>query len=501
MIIHRRREATPEAAAGLRRGDTIAGYRIERLLGTGGMGAVYEATQLSLRRSVALKLIAGGVPISPTLRERFRREGHLQTVIEHPHILPVYEAGESHGRLFIAMRLVHGPTLKTIAVARRLDQHRSMRILTDVARALDAAHSAGLVHRDVKPQNILLDPDDFAYLADFGLSKAAGEATLTHSGQLLGSIAYMSPEQARGEPATDASDIYSFACVVYECLVGLVPFPRESDHAVLHAQIWDPAPQPSQIRAELPAALDEVIAHGMAKGPEARPRSACAIVREAQAALGLEADAAGDDEQSAYVVNLARHDGSITEDDSLPGERAGHYRFARRLPSMVAVLALLIGVCAGYLATREPGNRAAAKTPTTVAKRDPSPPPAARVRFGSDLNAAFSGLEARKARLQHQLGRARTAATQASALAALSKSYRTARAGVIRARAPVAARAARASIGVALARIAGTYRSLELAAQRGKRPAYDAAKSTLRQHQAELTDALQRLRQLGYRPT
>jgi len=286
MIIHRRREPTPEAAAGLRRGDTIAGYRIERLLGTGGMGAVYEATQLSLKRSVALKLIAVGVPISPTLRERFRREGHLQTVIEHPHILPVYEAGESHGRLFIAMRLVHGPTLKTIAVTRRLDQHRSMRILSDVAHALDAAHSAGLVHRDVKPQNILLDPGDFAYLADFGLSKGPGEATLTHSGQLLGSIAYMSPEQARGEPATDASDIYSFACVVYECLVGLVPFPRESDHAVLHAQIWDPAPQPSQIRAELPAALDEVIAHGMAKGPEARPPSACAIVREAQAALG-----------------------------------------------------------------------------------------------------------------------------------------------------------------------------------------------------------------------
>src|SRR3954449_1111927 len=161
MIVHRRRGATSDGPAGLRRGDTLAGYRIERVLGTGGMGAVYEATQQSLRRSVALKVIAPRAPIDTTLRNRFRREGPLQAVIEHPHILPVYEAGESHGRLFIAMRLVRGPTLKAIGAGRGLDPRRSMRILGDVAHALDAAHRAGLVHRDVKPQNILVDRGDF----------------------------------------------------------------------------------------------------------------------------------------------------------------------------------------------------------------------------------------------------------------------------------------------------------------------------------------------------
>jgi predicted Ser/Thr protein kinase len=498
MIIHRRRESTPEGLAGLRRGDTIAGYEIERVLGTGGMGVVYEATQLSLKRRVALKVIAAAASLDGTVRERFRREGKLQAVIEHPHILPVYEAGESRGRLFIAMRLVHGPTLKAIAAARSLDQHRTVRILGDVAHALDAAHRAGLIHRDVKPQNILVDHGDFSYLADFGLTKTSDESTLTRTGQLVGSVAYMSPEQVRGERASEASDIYSFACVVYECLVGLVPFPRESDHAVLHAHVWDAPPRPSEIRPELPRALDEVIARGMAKAPSARPQSACALVRDVRSALGLEPEAAGDTEAS--LGDLTARDDTSTE--LRPARAAGARRSRRSLVAILGAIALLIGAVAGYALARDPARNSGPQTPT-VESDGPGQPHAAAAdaRFGTDLNAAFVVLNATKARADRALAHANGAAGQAAALAALAGAYRTAGADALEAAAPSQAVAARNALGASLARVADSYRRLELAARRRDRHAYDHARSTLRRREAALGDALRQLGRLGYRFT
>jgi serine/threonine-protein kinase len=492
MIILRRRGATPGQVAGLRRGDTIAGYRIERGLGSGGMGAVYEATQLSLKRSVALKVIAPGLPLNETLRERFRREGQLQAIIEHPHILPVYEAGESDGRLFIAMRLVHGPTLKTLAVARALDYRRSVQILSDVAHALDAAHEAGLVHRDVKPQNILLDPGDFAYLADFGLSKTPGDPTLTHSGELLGSVAYMSPEQARGEHAAEASDIYSFTCVVYECMVGLVPFPRESDHAVLHAHIWDPPPRPSEIRAELPAALDEVIAGGMAKAPDTRPPSACALVRDARLALGLPAESADDDVPAAYVFG---RDGSSTDLDSPLASRGGR-RGGRILQAIAAVVAVLVGISAGYLISPDPVPAPPPKPPD--AGNGHSIPPDGG-RFARDLNAIFGTLRRGTQTVEHRLKEAKTARAQAAALAGLAAAYRTAGTAVEHARAPAAARDARHLIAGALDLISGGYRKLALAARQRDRRRYDDAVLALRRSERGTIHAFTRLRAAGYR--
>jgi serine/threonine-protein kinase len=491
MIVLRRRGSTPEQVATFQRGDTIAGYRIERGLGSGGMGAVYEATQVSLKRRVALKVMAPGGSLNETVRERFRREGQLQAIIEHPHILPVYEAGESAGRLFIAMRLVHGPTLKALAVARALDHRRSVRILGDVAHALDAAHEAGLVHRDVKPQNILLDPGDFAYLADFGLSKAPGDSTLTHSGQLLGSVAYMSPEQARGEHAGEASDIYSFTCVVYECLVGLVPFPRESDHAVLHAHIWDPAPGPSEIRTELPAALDHVIADGMAKAPDARPLSACAVVRAVREALGMGFEAAAADAPAAYVFG---RDGSSTDLDS-PLVSRGRLRGGRLLQAIVVAIALLVGISAGHLFSPDPA---------------PAPPPKQRDagaghsappdhRFARDLNASLGTLRRRTATVEHHLGEATTARAQAAAFLSLSAAYRKAGAAVEHARAPAAARDARQSVAGALDLISGGYRKLALAARQRDRRRYDDAVLALRRSERGMIHAFTRLRAAGYR--
>jgi hypothetical protein len=266
-------------------GTIVSGYRIDGVLGVGGMGVVYRATQLSLNRVAALKVLAAEFSEDPAFRERFRREGQLQAAIDHPHIVTVYEAGETEHGLFLAMRVVKGPTLKDLILGKELEEGRALRVLTQVADALDAAHEVGLIHRDVKPQNILLDSRDNAYLADFGLTKAPGESGLTEEGQFVGTIDYVSPEQARGEPATHASDVYALAGVLCECLTGDVPFPRQAEAAVLFAHLTEPAPRLSDQRPDLPAALDDVIARGMAKDPGSRPHSATELMADAARAL------------------------------------------------------------------------------------------------------------------------------------------------------------------------------------------------------------------------
>ncbi|MEX2197135.1 MAG: serine/threonine-protein kinase [Thermoleophilaceae bacterium] len=270
----------------LDKGTTVAGYRIDGVLGEGGMGVVYEATQLSLDRRVALKLLATHLGEDPQFRERFRREALIQAGIDHPHIVTVYEAGEDPQGLFMAMRLVRGPNLKDMVLARELDAGRSLRILTPVAEALDAAHEAELIHRDIKPQNILVSGRDHAYLADFGLTKAPGEKSLTKTGQFVGTLDYISPEQIRGLKATSASDIYALAAVLYECLSGVVPYPKDSEAAVLFAHMSDQPPKVTDERPELPAELDAVIARAMAKDPEQRHPSAGELLRDAEEAFG-----------------------------------------------------------------------------------------------------------------------------------------------------------------------------------------------------------------------
>jgi hypothetical protein len=268
----------------LRTGATLAGYRIDGLVGSGGMGVVYEATQLSLNRTVALKVLAPHLSNDPGFRERFRREAQVQAALEHPHIVTVYEAGESDEGLFIATRLIRGTDLKEL-VEQGLGAERALKILAQVASALDAAHAAGLVHRDVKPQNVLVDELDFAYLADFGLIKESREPGLTRTGEYLGSLDYVSPEQIRGEPVTPASDLYAAAAVLYECLSGEVPFPRDTEAALLYAHLTEPPPRLTARRAELSPALDAVVERGLAKDPAARFASATELVDAAQAAL------------------------------------------------------------------------------------------------------------------------------------------------------------------------------------------------------------------------
>jgi hypothetical protein len=267
-------------------GDQVAGYRIESVLGQGGMGTVYEATQLSLKRTVALKILSSQLGGDEVFRQRFRREGHIQAAIDHPHIVTVYEAGEVEEGLFLAMRLVRGSTLKDMIIGRDLEGARTLRLLKPIADALDTAHEAGLTHRDIKPQNILVGLRDHAFLADFGLTRSATETALTKTGQFVGTIDYISPEQIRGEQAGPASDIYSLTAVLYECLAGVVPYPKPSDAAVLYAHMADPPPRVTDQRPELPPALDEVIARGMAKDPVDRPATASAMIAEAERAFG-----------------------------------------------------------------------------------------------------------------------------------------------------------------------------------------------------------------------
>jgi serine/threonine protein kinase len=267
-------------------GTEIAGYRIESLLGRGGMGRVYEATQLSLMRTVALKILGDDLSVDEAFRARFRHEGRVQGGISHPHIVGVHEAGEVDGHLFIAMQLVRGPTLKRVVVADKLEAHRAIRLLSQVADALDTAHAAGLTHRDVKPQNVLVGPGDHAYLADFGLTKTLSDsAGYTRTGQFVGTIDYISPEQISGQPATAASDIYALGAMLYEALAGQVPFPRDSEAAVLFAHVSGEPPRLSPVRDDLPAELDDVIARAMDKDPAQRPTTAGSLMEQAYAAL------------------------------------------------------------------------------------------------------------------------------------------------------------------------------------------------------------------------
>jgi serine/threonine-protein kinase len=258
-------------------GDTLGGYRISRLIGRGGMGAVYLADDLRLGRKVALKLLAPEMAEQPGVRERFVRESQAAAGLDHPHILPIYEAGQADGQLFIAMRYVPGPDLEgVIGRDGPLPVERTVALLDQVASALDAAHAAGLIHRDVKPGNILVAPGstprtDHAYLSDFGLTKHAEYGTaLTRSGQLIGSVGYVAPEQVEGRPIDRLVDIYSLGCVLYECLAGVPPYRRDTEMATLYAHVHAPPPSLAEARPELSAALDPVIAKAMAKAPEER---------------------------------------------------------------------------------------------------------------------------------------------------------------------------------------------------------------------------------------
>jgi streptogramin lyase/tRNA A-37 threonylcarbamoyl transferase component Bud32 len=271
-------------------GTELGGYRIERVIGRGGMSSVYLAHHVRLERRVALKLLAPELADSERFRDRFLRESRLAASIDHPNIVPIYDADEADGTLFIAMRYVEGSDLKDVIRAEgRLDAARTAAIIAQIASALDAAHAHGLVHRDVKPGNVLLTPDDHVYVSDFGLTKRALSVSgLTATGQLVGTIDYVAPEHIKGEMVDGRADVYSLGCVVVECFTGHVPYPRDLEVGVLWAHVEEPPPSVIGERPDLPAEVDDVVASAMAKDPNARTGTAGEVASALRSALRLE---------------------------------------------------------------------------------------------------------------------------------------------------------------------------------------------------------------------
>jgi DNA-binding beta-propeller fold protein YncE len=275
-------------------GTEVAGYRVESLIGRGGMSVVYLAEHLRLGRKVALKLLAPELSQEQGFRDRFIRESHLAASLEHPNIIPIYDADEVDGVLYIAMRYVEGTDLKALIRSEGpLAPERTVGIITQIARGLDAAHARGLVHRDVKPGNVLLasggeEGAPHCYVCDFGLTKQALSVSgLTETGQFVGTIDYVAPEQIQGLPIDRRADVYALGGVLYECLTGTPPFRRGSEVATMWAQVQEPPPKVTAVREDLAPGIDDVVARAMAKKPEERYASAGDMAADARGELGI----------------------------------------------------------------------------------------------------------------------------------------------------------------------------------------------------------------------
>jgi Protein kinase domain len=399
------------SVVGFDAGRRVAGYRLEDEIGRGGMAVVFRARDERLGRLVALKILAPAYAADEGFRHRFIRESRAAAAVDDPHIVPVFEAGEADGVLFIAMRYVPGGDARSL-VRREgpMPPARAVAIISPVASALDAAHAHGLLHRDVKPANMLVDVvpgrPDHVYLSDFGLSKGAGPSTaLTGAGQFLGTLDYISPEQIRGGPTDGRADQYALACAAFELLTGGPPFWREEPMALMHAQLSDPPPELTSRRPDLPPAADEVLARALAKAPEDRyPR--CRDFADAlRGAFGLPPYDSG-----PRVIPAAAY---------RPTRVAG--------PADGAAAA---GTVAGAAAAGSPGHRpGAADLPTSTGEASippapaavagyPQPPPAAVAGYPPPPPAAAAGYAPPDGRDGHEPQRARRRRVRIAAAAA-----------------------------------------------------------------------------------
>ena len=321
-------------------GETFGGYEIESLLGRGGMGAVYLATHARLERKVALKVIAGELANDPGFRARFLQESQLAASLDHPNVIPIYDADEVGGVLYLAMRYVSGPSLQTLLRERgSLSPGETQRLAEQIGGALDAAHRAGLVHRDVKPANILVaEPGSHAYLCDFGLAKRTSSEGMTQTGSFLGTVDYCSPEQVQGETLDGRADVYSFGCVLFHCLTGEPPFSRETQFAVLQAHVFDAPPRVSSIRPDLGTSFDGILATAMAKDRGARYSTAGTLAADFSSRQSTSGD------EVTLVASRA-----------VPRGRRWPKRRGLIFASALIVL-VLAATAAGLLATRRSGD-------------------------------------------------------------------------------------------------------------------------------------------------
>src|SRR5512142_3289547 len=276
-------------------GDEFAGYRMRAVLGRGGMSVVYQAENVRLGNVIALKVVAPELAADDVVRARFLEESRIAASLNHPNVIPIYDMGSCNDLLYIAMRYVSGTDLRQVIKKRgRLVPETALFLVGQAARALDAAHRLGLVHRDVKPGNLLIergsdeaDPDH-VYLADFGITKHVMSRTgLTSTGQFLGTIDYVAPEQIRGTSVAGLADQYSLGCVVYECLTGRVPFEKDLDAAIIWSHVEEMPVMPTVLRPELPPAIDEVFGRVLAKRPDERYGGGGGGIDAARTALSI----------------------------------------------------------------------------------------------------------------------------------------------------------------------------------------------------------------------
>ncbi len=373
------------AAAGhgieLSEGDEFAGYRIESRLGRGGMGLLYLALEPGLERRVALKLIAPEAAEEEVFARRFAEESKIAASIEHPNVVPIYAAGEEDGVPFIAMRYVAGADLaRRLAREGRLEPAVAVELIAQVAGGLDAIHAAGLIHRDVKPANVLLsggEGGEHAYITDFGVARnVATESGLTQTGRFVGTLDYVAPEQISGGPVDARADVYALGCLLFKLLTGEVPFPKDGDAARLFAHLNDPPPAPSLWVPEVSMALDDVVIRAMSKAPEDRYPSAGDLGRAAQAALRGEKTTAP--ERTVATGAAATRTAETIAIDPPQAKRPRRLILAGLGLGLVAVVALAIALSgggggSGPSVASSKGGQIATKKPKPRPK--PKPPP------------------------------------------------------------------------------------------------------------------------------
>ena len=269
-----------------KQGDAVGRWRLGDKLGEGGMGRVFRAVDAE-GREAAVKIVKADIARDQVFRRRFDREAKVAQRVDHPHVVPVIESGEADGLPYLAQVFISGGSLEDrIGQQGRLSLADSVRICTAVASGLDALHNEGLIHRDVKPANILLDESDTPYIADFGLAKDRDASVLTKAGQALGSMDYMSPEQIRGEEVSAQSDVYGLGCVLFECLAGKPPFADRQGMRILWAHLQDPPPDLLDERDDVPADVSWALSRALQKEPEERPPTATAYASMVRIAAG-----------------------------------------------------------------------------------------------------------------------------------------------------------------------------------------------------------------------
>ncbi|MEU1548413.1 protein kinase [Nocardia sp. NPDC005745] len=346
-------------------------YRLDRLLGSGGMGEVWLAHDTTADRAVALKVLTTAYAADPKFRQRFTREARLAAQVRGPHLVPIHSFGELDGRLYIDMEFIEGSDVAALLRrAGRLEPERAIEIVVQTASALDIAHRAGLVHRDVKPSNIMVTPDGTAYLIDFGTAQRSDQPAITATGNVVGTLAYMAPERFDGS-AVPQSDQYSLACVLYECLTGRRPFDDGDPPRMLRAHLMQTPPLASALNPALPPALDAVIARGMAKDPALRWSSAGELASAGYAALTGQ-DATTVELASSVPTFVLPPPRGVVRTGAAPGARTSSgSRLA--LVAFAALVALVAGSL--WLGRPDAADAGPASAPAPSPKQEPSAPP------------------------------------------------------------------------------------------------------------------------------